>query len=120
MLERAKEFLNVADLALQNDLYNGCVANCYYALFWITILAMVHEGFKQHEWSHNGLRDKFNQELIHKRHIYPQQFERWLYDAYEERLKAHYKPEGTGGKRAKRVLGHTREFIAKVEEVTAQ
>ncbi len=58
MLERAKEFLHVAELSLQKELYNGCVANCYYALFWIAKLAMMHEGFKQQEWSHNGIRDK--------------------------------------------------------------
>jgi uncharacterized protein (UPF0332 family) len=46
MLERAKEFLQVAELALEKELYNGCAANCYYALFWITILAMAHAGFK--------------------------------------------------------------------------
>lgn len=64
MLERAKEFLKVAELALENGLYNGCAANCYYALFWITILAMSHAGFKQEKWSHDGLRQKFNEELL--------------------------------------------------------
>jgi len=49
MLERAKEFLRVAELALENGLYNGCAANCYYALFWITISAMSHAGFKQEQ-----------------------------------------------------------------------
>jgi uncharacterized protein (UPF0332 family) len=120
MLERAKEFLRVAELALDNGLYNGCAANCYYALFWITILAMSHEGFKQEKWSHNGLREKFNEEFIHKRHIYPSQFATWLSDAYNERLKAHYKTQGAGVKITKRLLVHAREFIAKVEEVVTR
>jgi len=96
MLERAKEFLQTAELALEKGLYNGCAANCYYALFWITISAMAHAGFKQEKWSHDGLRKSFNQELIHKRHLYPSQFFTWLSDAYEERLKAHYKKDGAG------------------------
>jgi hypothetical protein len=58
MLERAKEFLHVAELTLEKELYNGCAANCYDALFWITILAMAHAGFKQQEWSHNGLSEE--------------------------------------------------------------
>jgi uncharacterized protein (UPF0332 family) len=86
MLERAKEFLRVAELALENGLYNGCAANCYDALFWITISAMSHAGFKQSEWSHHGLKEKFNHELIHKRHIYPPRFTAWLSDAYSERI----------------------------------
>ena len=120
MLERAKEFLQVAELALEKELYNGCVANCYYALFWVTILAMSHAGFKQAEWSHHGLRQKFNEELVHRRHIYPSQFTTWLSDAYSERLKAHYKTQGAGGKHTKRLLIHTREFITKVEEVVTK
>jgi uncharacterized protein (UPF0332 family) len=47
MLERAKEFLQTAELALEKELYNGCAANCYYALFWAVISAMKHQGFKQ-------------------------------------------------------------------------
>ncbi|MCI0690589.1 hypothetical protein L0337_01130 [candidate division KSB1 bacterium] len=30
MLERAKEFLQVAELAMEKGLHNGCAANCYY------------------------------------------------------------------------------------------
>ncbi len=117
MLERAKEFLQTAELALERGLYNGGAANCYYALFWIAILAMTHAGFKQEKWSHDGLRQKFNEELVHKRHIYPPQFTSWLSDAYSERLKAHYKIQGASVTRAKRLLTHTREFFAKVEEI---
>jgi uncharacterized protein (UPF0332 family) len=118
MLDRAKEFLQVAELAMEKGLHNGCAANCYYALFWTALSAMKREGFKQEKWSHDGLRQKFNIELIHKRHIYPPQFFTWFSDAYEERLKAHYRIDGAGAKRSKRLLAHAREFIAKVEEVT--
>jgi uncharacterized protein (UPF0332 family) len=120
MLERAKEFLKVAELAMEKGLHNGCAANCYYAFLWAANLAMKHVGFKQQKWSHVGLRASFNEELIHKRHIYPPQFAKWLLDAREERLKAHYRTEGAGVKRTKRLLVHAREFVAKVEEVTSK
>lgn len=116
MLERAKEFLRVAELALENELYNGCAANCYYALFWITISAMSHAGFKQQKWSHDGLRKSFNQELILKQHVYPSKFGSWMLEAYEERLRAHDK-EGAGIKRTTRLMLHAREVVDKVEEV---
>jgi uncharacterized protein (UPF0332 family) len=120
MLERVKEFLQVAELALEKEFYNGCAANCYYALFWVTILAMAQAGFKQQKWSHDGLRESFNHELIHKRHLYSPQFFTWLSDAYEERIRAHYRTEGAGSKRTRRLLAHTREFIAKVAEVISK
>jgi len=120
MLERAKEFLQTAELALEKELYNGCAANCYYALFWATISAMKHQGFKQEKWSHGGLKQKFTEVLIHKRHIYPAHFGTWLTQAYAERLNAHYEVEGAGVTDTKRVLKHTREFINKVEEVTSK
>lgn len=116
MLERAKEFWRVAELALENELYNGCAANCYYAMFWAGISAMRHQGYKQEKWSHDGLRKSFNRELVLRRHVYPASFVNWLLDAYEERLRAHYK-EGAGITRTKRLLAHTAEFIAKIEEV---
>lgn len=82
MLERAKEFLQVAELAMEKRLHNGCAANCYYAFLWAASLAMKHAGFKQQKWPHVGLRASFNEELIHKRHIYPPQFAKEDLDAW--------------------------------------
>ncbi len=65
MLERAKEFLQVAELAMEKGLHNGCAANCYYAFLWAANLAMKHAGFKQQKWSH-GIKSKF------QRRTYPQ------------------------------------------------
>lgn len=117
MLERAKEFLQVAELAMDKGLHNGCAANCYYALFWAAIAALRQQGFKQQEWSHGGLKQKFTEVLINKRHIYPPQFGVWLSHAYDERLKAHYDVEGAGVVKTRRLLVHTREFITKIEEL---
>lgn len=117
MLERAKELLQLAELALDHKLYNGCALCCYAALFWAAIHALEHHRFSQPEWSHGGLRQKFTNELIQKRQIYPPRFGSWLSDAYDERTKAHYKPQGAGVKRTRRLVEHVREFVAKVEEV---
>lgn len=116
MLERAKEFFAGSRISDGKKLFNGCAANCYYAMFWMTISAMAHAGFKQQKWSHDGLRKSFNQELILKQRVYPPKLGSWLLEAYEERLRAHYK-EGAGIKRTKRLMIHAREFMAEVEEV---
>jgi len=33
-MERAKEYLKVAEMALEGECYNGCSSNAYYAMFW--------------------------------------------------------------------------------------
>ena len=120
MLERAREFLRLAELALENGLYNGCAVCCYAVLFWAAIAALEHQGFKQPAWSHGGLKQKFTHELIRKRHIYPKVFGTWLVDAYDLRTLAHYKDRDVGVKETRRLLDHTREFVAKVEEVVTR
>ena len=116
-LERAKEFLAVAEVALELECYNGCASNAYYAMFWAAIAALAHQGFKQTEWSHGGLRETFSRELIVKRHIYPPKFGEWLKDGYNLRTNAHYRLQGASAKGSRRMLEHAREFITKVEEV---
>ncbi|MFN4180457.1 MAG: HEPN domain-containing protein, partial [Armatimonadota bacterium] len=68
-IERAEEFLKVAEMALGQEYYNGCASNAYYAMFWAAIAALAHQGIRQTEWSHGGLRETFSRELIVKRQI---------------------------------------------------
>ena len=89
-MERAREFLRVAEISLEQGFYNACASNAYYAMFWATIAALAHQGFKQTEWSHGGLREIFSRELIVKRRIYPAKFGEWLKVAYKLRDSAHY------------------------------
>jgi uncharacterized protein (UPF0332 family) len=117
VLARAQEFLRLAELALANELYNGCAVCCYAALFWAAIAALEHQGFTQREWSHGGLKQTFTHELIQRRHLYPKAFGTWLVDAYDLRTLAQYKPKDVGTKETRRLLHHTREFVMTVEEV---
>ncbi|MCX7968658.1 MAG: HEPN domain-containing protein [Armatimonadetes bacterium] len=100
-IERAKEFLKVAEMALEQDCYNGCASNAYYAMFWAAIAALAHRGFKQTEWSHGGLRETFSRELIIKRQIFPTKFGDWLKVAYKLQNAAHYSLESVGAKEAR-------------------
>jgi uncharacterized protein (UPF0332 family) len=117
VLARAQEFLQLAELALANELYNGCAVCCYAALFWAAIAALEHQGFTQREWSHGGLKQTFTHELIQRRHLYPKAFGTWLVDAYDLRTLAQYKPKDVGTKETRRLLHHTRAFVMTVEEV---
>ena len=116
-MERAREFLRVAEISLEQGFYNACASNAYYAMFWAAIAALAHQGFKQTEWSHGGLREIFSRELIVKRRIYPAKFGEWLKVAYKLRDSAYYSLEGAGTKETRRIFQHALEFVKTVEEV---
>jgi uncharacterized protein (UPF0332 family) len=116
-MERAREFLRVAEISLEQGFYNACASNAYYAMFWAAIAALAHQGSKQTEWSHGGLREIFSRELIVKRRIYPAKFGEWLKVAYKLRDSAHYSLEGAGTKETRRIFQHALEFVKTVEEV---
>lgn len=119
-MDRALEYLRGAELALSNELYNVCAVCCYYAMFWAATEALRHQGLKPTEWSHGGLRKRFTNELVKRRHIYPAVFGSWLTDGYELKGRANYKAEGAGVKETRRLTNHTREFVTKVQEVIAK
>lgn len=117
-MERAREFLRAAEWALANGCLNACALCCYAAVFWVAIVALEHQGVKRAEWSHGGLRNTFTNELIKRRNIYPPVFGTWLGVAYDARCDAHYELVEPGVKAIRRLVGHVREFVSKVEEVT--
>lgn len=119
-MERAREFLKVAEIALAQECYNACASNAYYAMFWAAIAALVHQGFKQTEWSHGGLREIFSRELVVKRRIYPTKFGEWLKDAYKLRDSVHYSLDGVSVKETRRLFQHALEFVTTIEEVVSK
>lgn len=78
------------------------------------------EGFHRDKWSHGGLADAFATELIKKRNLYPKSFRDFLVTAYAERITACYRQGTVGKKLTQRTLGHAKEFLTKVEKVTAR
>ncbi len=117
ILERAKEFLHCADLAIQNDYFNGCAICSYAALFWAARAALAHEGFTQDTWGHSELRSRFKEELTINRKRYPHNFNTWLLNAFGLRNSAQYMLAAPKVKKVRRLINHARQFIQKTEEV---
>jgi uncharacterized protein (UPF0332 family) len=116
ILERAKEYLQCAEYALENDLINACAICSYAALFWAARAALAREGFNQPKWQHSELRSKFSDELIEKRKRYPKNFNRWLADAYALRNAAQYFFIPPKAKKVRRLVHHTKDFFQQIEE----
>jgi len=117
ILARAKEFLQGADYAVQNDHFNICAICSYAALFWAARAALAYEGLDQPMWKHSELRSKFKEDLIKNRGRYPSNFNTWLVDAFLLRNNAQYHFAPPKAKKVRRMLYHAKEFIQKVEEV---
>lgn len=117
ILTRAKEFLQCADHAAQNNLLNACAICSYAALFWAARAALAYEGFDRPTWQHSELRSKFTEELIKNRSRYPSNFGTWLADAFVLRNTAQYQFDSPKTKTVRRMVNHAREFIQKIDEV---
>lgn len=116
----AVEFLNGAELALDNELYNVAAANAYYAMFWAAQAIMRYVGIQRYEWSHGGLHHTFGLEAIKKRALIPRRVGEWFVTAYDLRRKAHYGADGVGIKETRRIVRHAAEMIAMVKEVIGE
>jgi uncharacterized protein (UPF0332 family) len=116
-VEKAKEFLSAAQLALSNGLLNACAQDCYYAMFWATIALLEWTGQKRDEWSHGDIRRYFGLVLVKQWHLCPARWADWLREVYELRVKAVYRREIAFKSEVQRALRYAEIFVQKAEEV---
>jgi len=116
ILARAKEFLQGAEYAVQNDSFNVGAVCSYAALFWAARAALAYEGFDQPTWEHSELRSRFTEKLIKNTERYPPNFGSWLSKAFVLRNSAQYNFLAPKVKDVRRMIKHAREFIQKIEE----
>jgi len=117
ILARAKEFLQGADYAVQNNCFNVGAICSYAALFWAARAALAYEGFNQPTWEHGELQSKFRDELIKNKGRYPRNFGAWLVNAFALRNSAQYQLGHPKVKEVRRMAYHAKEFIRKIDEV---
>ncbi|MEZ8216824.1 Uncharacterized protein, contains HEPN domain, UPF0332 family [Candidatus Fervidibacteria bacterium JGI MDM2 SSWTFF-3-K9] len=115
-LERAREFLKVAEMALDSDCHHAAVLCAYAAMFWAAIAALALVGVRREKWTHGGLKDVFRDEFVRRRQVYPDRFVLWLSEAYELRCDAHYELITLPVKKVRRLVVHAKEFVETVAE----
>ncbi len=117
VLARAEEFLQCAEHAVQNNLFNACAICSYAALFWAARAALAYEGFDRPTWGHSELRSKFTKEFIKNRGRYPAKFGSWLSDGFGLRNDAQYNHLQPKTKSVRRMVYHAKEFIDQIKKV---
>jgi uncharacterized protein (UPF0332 family) len=119
-LARAIESLKAAELCLQEGLVNSAASRAYYAMFQAAQIALEAEGLVRSEWSHKGLHSSFNQELIHRRKLYPRVLRNHLTSALAVRQAADYGETGVSAKIAQRQARRASTFVQTVAEVISR
>jgi uncharacterized protein (UPF0332 family) len=119
-LARAIESLKAAELCLQEGLVNSAASRAYYAMFQAAQIALEAQGLVRSEWSHKGLHSSFNQELIHRRKLYPRILRDYLTSALAVRQAADYGETGVSAKIAQRQVRRAATFVQTVEEVISR
>jgi uncharacterized protein (UPF0332 family) len=116
-LEKAEEFLKVAQRCLEEGWYSSAVSRAYYTMFQAAIAALAAVGIHRPWWRHGSLQATFSTELVHRRKLYPASFVRDLAEAMELRHSADYSDSRVPPRRATRVVRTAVEFVRRVKEV---
>jgi len=89
-------------------------------MFQAAQVALEAEGLLRLEWSHRELHSSFNEELIHRRKLYPRVFRDYLTAALTVRQAADYGEAGVSANIARRQVRRARAFIKSVQEVSSR
>jgi uncharacterized protein (UPF0332 family) len=113
-LEQADEALAAAELSLTNGLDRSAVNRGYYAMFY-AVLALLAP--RRAETSrHSGAISQFDQ-LYVKPALLPNDFSRWLHDAFLNRQAADYGSElKLSQADVDGIVAHARDFLAGVRQ----
>jgi uncharacterized protein (UPF0332 family) len=116
-LEKAEEFLQVAQRCLEEGWYNSAVSRAYYAMFQAARAALAAAGIERPSWRHGSLHATFSSALVRRRKLYPLSFVQNLAEAMELRQIADYSDVQVPQRRATRVVRAATAFLNRVKEV---
>jgi uncharacterized protein (UPF0332 family) len=120
---KGKENLEVADLALQSRKHNACASRAYYAVFLVSIAALLKLTTiraKDNEWQHGQVQAELNRQLIMRRKLLPSELGRTPMDLIELRHLADYKPQSVTAKEAKRAYDRAERFLSGIEKILGE
>ena len=120
---KAKENLEMADMALQSGKYNVCASRAYYAVFpasIATLLKLTAVRAKDNTWHHGQVQAELNRLLIMRKKLLPSDIGRIPMDLIELRYLADYKPRSVTAKEAKRAYNRAERFLLAIENAIGE
>lgn len=118
MLEKARRYVNSAEILQREKDYDSAVSRLYYAMFYCAEALLLSKGLTFS--SHRAVISAFAQHFI-KTNILPKEFHQWLHEAFEKRQISDYDfgapasdPDAEG------LRTKAKMFIARTEELLRQ
>lgn len=126
-LNKSREFIQAANLCLQNGLYNSAVNRCYYAMLRAARAALASYGHYR-PWRDANLRpvetheeviNSFAQVIVEEQRLLPDKYSTVLRKVFRQRLLADYADDELEEKSAREVISIAQEFVDKIEDLLA-
>lgn len=115
-LEKSSENLRLAEIAFENNLYNGCVNRAYYAMFQITTALLLKDGFSDDiRISHERAISLFVQKYCSERKIFPK-LKTSLNEVRLNRNIADYDDQHINKRKAASTLKLAKEFFETITQ----
>ena len=115
-LDKARKNIEAAQLLFDNQLYDDSANRAYYGAFNAALASLSNLGTRTEGMSHEAVQARFNNELIHRRKIYPNRFKSYLLDLLSVRIDVDYRLESISKKVASRQINKAKEFIERIEQ----
>jgi uncharacterized protein (UPF0332 family) len=115
---KAKESLEITDMAWHGKKYNVCASRAYYAVLLASISALLKlTSFRatNNEWQHGQVQAELNRQLIMRRKVLPPELGRIPMDLMELRHLADYKTQSVTAREAKRAYNRAERFLKEIE-----
>ena len=120
---KGKENIEMAAWALQSKKYNVSASRAYYAVFLVSIAALLKlTGIraKDNEWQHGQVQAELNRQLIMRKKLLPSELGRTPMDLIELRHLADYKAQSVTASEAKRAYDRAQRFLSAVEKALGE
>jgi len=115
MVEKARRYLNSAEMLRMEKDYDSAISRLYYAMFYCAEALLLAKGYSFS--SHRAVLSAFAQHFV-KTNFLPKDLHIWLHEAFEKRQISDYEfTTRAGDTEVSDMKIKTERFIARTEEI---
>jgi uncharacterized protein (UPF0332 family) len=116
-LQKARAFLQDAQLCSGHERYDSAASRAYYAMFRAALALMEQYGYLRPAWNHGRLKGALVRSMVEERAILTRREVEGMEAAYALRLEADYGSRLVSAQEVQEILDAAHHFLAKVEGV---
>lgn len=116
-VQKARTFLQDAQLCANHERYDSASSRVYYAMFRAAIALMEQYGYLRPSWNHGRLKGALVRRMVEERTILTHREVEALEAAYALRIRADYENRPVSPQEVQEILGTADRFVAKIEGV---